>query len=88
MCIDQGNSRTKVALFKDGVIVKNLPAIRELPVGARQQAKFLHIPSELCTEKSSRLHRAAPDTAHFECREIPGTRVVPQRYIYTFVSYF
>ena len=24
LCIDQGNSRTKVALFKDGVIVKNL----------------------------------------------------------------
>ena len=24
LCIDQGNSRTKIALFKDGVIVKNL----------------------------------------------------------------
>ena len=24
LCIDQGNSRTKIALFKDGVMVKNL----------------------------------------------------------------
>ena len=28
----------------------HIPAIRELPVGARQQAKCIHIPSEQCTE--------------------------------------
>ena len=27
-----------------------LSAIRELPDGARQQAKIMHIPSELCIE--------------------------------------
>ena len=62
------------------------PALRELPVGARQQHGIFGIPSELRTESLWPVGCAgfARYRVH-ECR-VTGTRVVPQRYFYTFVS--
>jgi len=58
--------------------------IRELPDGARQQRKIIHIPSEQRTEITVGCAGCARYSA-VECRPLAGTRVVPQRYN-TFVS--